>query len=84
MARANHDAAIAKGIKIVPCCAANSVAADITTWLAASQLQHFHGQQLGQVVSLVMAHTGGGISGGTMETFMGMIKLPSKEMAEVS
>ncbi len=69
----HHDAAAAKGARIVHCCGFDSVPMDIGVWFLQQEAERRHGAYCTSIAMLVKA-VRGGPSGGTIASALNMIK----------
>ncbi|HET9975976.1 MAG TPA: saccharopine dehydrogenase NADP-binding domain-containing protein [Burkholderiaceae bacterium] len=67
----HHDAAAARGTRIVPGCGFDSVPSDLGAWLVASALREQHGERCASVKACFSLR--GGLNGGTAASLMDML-----------
>jgi short subunit dehydrogenase-like uncharacterized protein len=68
----HHDAAVARGARIVHCCGFDSVPMDIGVWFLQQEAMRRHGNYCRSIATLVKAMRGGP-SGGTIASMMNLI-----------
>ncbi|PSC71057.1 saccharopine dehydrogenase [Micractinium conductrix] len=77
-----HEAAAAKGVRIVPCCGFDSIPFDLGALLAVRHLAERYGKKTAKVLNVVMGSKGG-VSGGTIASGLNMAK-ESKSNPEIA
>jgi short subunit dehydrogenase-like uncharacterized protein len=73
-----HDEAAAKNVRIVPCCGYDSIPSDIGTFFVVDHIKRQLGKETAGVRMLAVAGAGG-VSGGTVDSLLGVKDIPSAE-----
>lgn len=77
---AHHDAAVSKGVRIVPSCGFDSIPSDLGTFVLAEHARGSRGRALSEVRAYVWGARGG-VSGGTATTMVTIFDVAAKDRA---
>ncbi|KAK9810876.1 hypothetical protein WJX73_004728 [Symbiochloris irregularis] len=80
----HHEDAKAAGVKIVTCCGFDSIPADIGAFFMAEHIRQKLNRQAQDHETVLARLTGGGISGGTAASLVGILGMPASERASAN